>query len=291
MTNDDKKPLAGKVILVSGASKRLGRCYVLALARAGAQVIALARTLGDEAAHIGTLREVERTAREAGLTVSARCCDITDEDALKRAVLDTADQYGGIDGIVNNAVAYSTAMQCRGITHDVWNEAFDVNVRAPYVLIDTAAPIMEARGGGSVINITSLAAGPTGKGGGAHKGLPLYGLTKAALNRITSWYAAELESANIAVNAISPGDVSVYMRMANDLDPEDRQLEVVEGAQLDEDFWGGPIVWLAGARPANMTGKVLHTYTFGEQWGPKIDVSERSPLIRKILGRDNLAPN
>jgi len=290
MPADENAPLKGKVILVSGASKRLGRCYALALARAGAQVIALARTLGDETAPMGTLREVERSAQAAGIAVSARCCDITDEEALKRTVLEVADQFGGIDGIVNNAVAYSTAMQCRGITHDVWNEAFNVNVRAPYVLIDTAAPIMEARGGGSVINITSLAAGPTGKGGGAHKGLLLYGLTKAALNRMTSWYAAELEDRNIAVNAISPGDVSVYMRMANGLDPEDRQLEVVEGAQLDEDFWGGPVVWLAAARPAEMTGQTLHTYTFGEEWGPPIDVRDRSPLIQKILGRDNLAP-
>lgn len=288
MHTDENRPLEGKVILVSGASKRLGRCYALALARAGAQVVALARTLGGETAEMGTLREVEQTAQSAGLKVSAYCCDIRDEDTLKRAVWDAADKYGGIDGVVNNAVAYSTAMQCRGLDHDTWSEAFDVNVRAPYVLIDTVGPILKERGGGSIINITSLAAGATGKGGGAHKGLLLYGLTKAALNRMTTWYAAELSEHNIAVNAISPGDVSVYMRMANDLDPEDRQLEVYTGEQLDEEFWGGPIVWLAGIRPKEVTGEILHTYTFGEKWGPKIDVRDRSPIIQKILGRDNL---
>ena len=165
-----------------------------------------------------------------------------------------------------------------------------MNVRAPYVLIDTALPHLQARGGGSIVNVTSLAAGKTGKGGGAHHGLLLYGVTKAALNRMTTWYAAELESSNIAVNAISPGDVSVYMRVVNGVGADETD-EVVEGEQLDEAFWGDPVVWLVGARPSEMTGEILHTYTFGEGWGPRPETPpQRSPIIEQILGRDNLKP-
>jgi NAD(P)-dependent dehydrogenase (short-subunit alcohol dehydrogenase family) len=287
----DGGSLAGKVVVVSGASRRLGRCYALALASAGARVVALARTLGDDPSRLGTLREVEATARARGLDVTARRCDLTDEDSVRAVVDDVAKQFGGIDALVNNAVAHAVGRECRGIPPTVWEEAFDVNVRAPYLLIDNALPHLQARGGGSIVNVTSLAAGPTGKGGGAHQGLLLYGITKAALNRMTTWYAAELEDSGIAVNAISPGDVSVYMRVVNGFDPEARDREVVAGEQLDAEFWGSPVVWLAGIRPADMTGQIVHTYTFRDSWGPPAQAPrEWPPAIGAILGRDNLRP-
>jgi NAD(P)-dependent dehydrogenase (short-subunit alcohol dehydrogenase family) len=280
--------LAEKVIVVSGASRRLGRCYTLALAGAGARVVALARTLGDDATKLGTLREVEATARARGLEVTTRQCDLRDELQVRAAVEDTARDFGGIDGIVNNAIAFTNRIDCAGISRVDWDEAFSVNVRAPYVLIDAALPHMHRRGGGSIVNVTSLSAGKTGKGGGAHHGLLLYGVTKAALNRMTTWYAAELESGGIAVNAISPGDASAYMRLVNGIGA-DVEREVVEGDQLDEAFWGDPVVWLAGVRPDEMTGEILHTYTFGEEWGPQPETPpQRSPLVQQILGRDNL---
>lgn len=289
-STNNERPLAGKVAIVTGASKRLGRCYAMALARAGAHVIALARTMGDDPTELGTLLEVETTARSMGLAVTARQCDLADSDAVRRVTEETGREFGSIDVIVNNAVMFSRRIECRGISTQDWDTAFNVNVRAPYVLVDTALPFMQS-GGGSVINITSLAAGRTGKGGGAHKGLLLYGLTKAALNRLTTWYSAELADRNVAVNAISPGDVSVYLRLANGLGADIADDQIVDGEQVDEAFWGDPVVWLAGARPADMTGEILHTYTFGEEWGPKREAGFRhAPLIENILGRDNLAP-
>jgi NAD(P)-dependent dehydrogenase (short-subunit alcohol dehydrogenase family) len=286
MTRTD---LSGRVAIVTGASKRLGRCYALALASAGAQVIALARTLGDDPKALGTLVEVEESARARGHRVTAVQCDLADDEAVRKLVEAVGNEFGRIDIIVNNAVMFSTRMETTGISRSDWDTAFAVNVRAPYVLIDTALPFMEKHGG-SIINITSLAAGQTGKGGGAHKGLLLYGLTKASLNRLTSWYAAELADANIAVNAISPGDVSVYMRLANGIPADESDDKIVEGEQVDERFWGDPVVWLASARVADLTGEVLHTYTFGETWGPKREIElAPSALIEKILGRDNLA--
>jgi citronellol/citronellal dehydrogenase len=289
-TSDPGPPsLEGKVIVVSGASRRLGRCYALALARAGARVVGLARTVGNDPGKMGTLAEVEATARQAGHDVTASYCDLSDEDGIERVVDDVVRRFGGIDGLVNNAVSTVDRIDPLDVPQDVWEESFRVNVRAPYVLIARSVPHMIARGGGSIINITSLSAGTTGKGAGAHAGLLQYGVSKAALNRLTSYFAAELEEDNIAVNAISPGDASAYMRVVNDLGPEVPEQDVVAGEQLDEDFWGGPIVFLAGARPSDLTGQVLHTYTFGQSWGPRpATPPEWSPEIRGLLTRDNL---
>jgi NAD(P)-dependent dehydrogenase (short-subunit alcohol dehydrogenase family) len=164
-----------------------------------------------------------------------------------------------------------------------------VNVRAPYVLIVRTAPLMMARGGGSIVNITSLSGGTTGKGGGAHQGLVHYGVSKAALNRLTSYFAAEFADANVAVNALSPGDAASYLAMVNGVGAEGGDDHVVAGKQLDEVFWGSPVIYLAGARPADVTGQILHTYTYGESWGPRYAIPpDWSPEVLKVLGRDNL---
>jgi 3-oxoacyl-[acyl-carrier protein] reductase len=282
--------LQGRVVIVSGASRRLGRCYAMALGRAGATVIALARTMGDDPAQMGTLREVEETGRKLGYAIHSYRCDLNDEDDIERVIDEVVARFGGIDGIVNNAVFAADRRDPLDLSREVWEEAMHVNVRAPYVLISKAYPSMVTRGGGSIVNITSLAATNTGKGGGAHLGLVLYGASKAALNRLTTWFAAEFESDNIAVNAISPGDVSVFMRMVNGIDAEAKGVEPVAGKQLDEAFWGDPVAWLMAARPARLTGQILHTYSFGEGWGSRDGAGpEWSPQIRKILGRDNLA--
>jgi NAD(P)-dependent dehydrogenase (short-subunit alcohol dehydrogenase family) len=279
-----------KVVIVSGASRRLGRCYAMALGKAGATVIALARTLGEDTAQPGSLLEVEASGRAAGYDIHAYRCDLTDEENIRAVVAAVAERFGGIDGIVNNAVDMSGSDDSLDISADAWNRAMQVNVRAPYLLIAQSHLHMVARGGGAIVNVTSLVAGPTGKGGGAHKGLALYGAAKAALNRLTTWFAAEFESDNIAVNAISPGDVSVYMRSVNGVDLKARGQEVVEGNQLDERFWGDPVVHLIAARPPEPTGQILHTYTYGETWGARhATPPDWSPEVLHLLGRDNLA--
>lgn len=163
-------PLAGQVAVVAGASKRLGRCYALSLARAGARVAALARTLGSDPHRMGSLREVETTAQKEGLDLTAMQCDLADEKSVREAIERVTDRFGRIDCVVNNAVQFSSRRECRGIAAADWNLAFAVNVRAPYLLADAAISVMQAGGGGSIVNITSLSAGKTGKGGGAHKG-------------------------------------------------------------------------------------------------------------------------
>lgn len=280
--------LDGKVVIVTGASKRLGRCYALSLAKAGARVVALARSLGADPDQLGTLAEVAAAGRKRGHDISAYRCDLSHEDEIKRVLHDVINKFGGIDGIVNNAVAQVDRIDCLTVSKDIWEAQMRVNVRAPYVLTVLSAPYMIARGGGSIVNITSMAGGITGKGGGAHKGLVHYGVSKAALDRLTTYFAAEFGDLNVAVNSLSPGDAAAYMRLVNGVDADGGEEHIATGNQLDEAFWGNPIVYLVGARPTDVTGQILHTYTYGECWGPRYACSPKwSPEINKILGRDN----
>ena len=281
-------PLEGKVFVVAGASRRLGRCYALALARAGARVAAIARSADGDPRTPGTLAEVAATARAAGHDVAAFACDLSREDEIERAVRAVVDRFGGIDGIVNNAAAPIERVDWRDVPADVWERTMRVDVRAPYLLIARSAPWMIARGGGAVVNVTSLAAGPTAREAGAHDGFLHYGVAKAALNRLTTYLAAELEPHAIAVNALSPGDASAYLRAVNGLRADVPDREVVVGEQLDDAFWGDPLVHLARARPPE-TGRVLHTYAFGRSWGPTGGPPpQRSAAIRALLAHDNV---
>lgn len=277
--------LDGNVVIVTGASRRVGRSYALALAKAGATVVALARTMGDDPTRFGTLAEVAAAGRKAGHEVHAYRCDLADEDEILRTVDDVVARFGGIDAVINNAVAEMGRIDGLAVPRDIWDAQMRVNVRAPYVLTAASAPHMIARGGGSIVNVTSLSGSTPSKDSGAHEGLVHYGVSKAALNRLTTWFAIEFADANIAVNSISPGDADAYMRLVNNA-ADGPEVQLSAGNQLDQAFWGNPIVYLAGARPADVTGQILHTYTFGESWGPRYPTPPAwSPEVLKILGR------
>lgn len=248
------QPLAGQVAIVSGASRGVGRTYALALAAAGAHVMALARTAQGDPTVPGSLAEVAATARASGWTIETMACDILDEAAIIAAVARTVERFGGVDILVNNAVWGIAELPFLDVPTQEWDGVFNANIRAPYLFIRETAPHMTARGGGAIVNITSAAAQPSILGGLSH-GFPAYGVSKAALDRLTTYAAAELAPANIAVNAVSPGNVAHYTR---------------NGAHPDRAFWGDPLVHLASQRPSagGLTGAILHTYQYGRSWGP-----------------------
>jgi NAD(P)-dependent dehydrogenase (short-subunit alcohol dehydrogenase family) len=136
---------------------------------------------------------------------------------------------------------------------------------------------MIERGGGSIINITSGAAGFTRPGVGAHEGFMAYGVSKAALERLTLYFSAEFEQDNIAVNAISPGFVGRPGAAEGGY--------MAQGEEPDLEFWGDPLVHLAQQRPQDgFTGKIVHTYQFGRSWGPKPEQPPQwNEHIRAIL--------
>jgi 3-oxoacyl-[acyl-carrier protein] reductase len=247
--------LSGKVALVSGASRGIGRAYALALAEAGVKVVALARTVDGDPSRPGNLAELVATARARGGEVFARACDIGDEAGIVEIVRQTVADHGGVDILLNNAIWPIRGFDALKVSLEEWATTFRLNVGGAYVFMREAVPQMIARGGGSIINMTTASAQES-KPGTTNHGYPAYAVTKAGLERLTTYFAAEFEDRNIAVNAISPGNVSRYMQRT--------------GRQPDLRFWGAPILHLAQARPgAGPTGQVLHTYEFGRSWGPK----------------------
>lgn len=245
--------LDGRIAIVSGASRGVGRTYALALAEAGARVLALARSAEGDPAVPGTLAELAATATARGLTIEPRACDVGDESSIASAVAHAAKRFGGVDILINNAVSAIRQFNALAVPPEEWDATFRVNVRAPYAFMRECIPHMIARGGGSIVNITSGAAGVTKPGMGAH-GFPAYAVTKAALERLTTYFAAEHAEAGIAVNAVSPGNVGYYTR---------------DDAEPDAAYWGDPMVHLAAQRPADgLTGRILHTYEYGRSWGP-----------------------
>ncbi|WP_043626765.1 SDR family NAD(P)-dependent oxidoreductase [Nonomuraea candida] len=184
---------AGKTALItgSGAIGGLGHATATILAAAGADVIITGADPGRGARVVDDVR-----GRGAG-AVRFIPADLADPRAVERL----AEEAGAVDVLVNNAgvVPFSATADQDLAAYDA---AFAVNVRAPFILVARLAPKMAARGGGSIVNVSSTAAG---------LGLPAmatYGATKAAIESLTRTWAAEFAASNVRVNAVSPGPMA-----------------------------------------------------------------------------------
>lgn len=210
--------LSGKVALVTGASQGLGRAYALALAKAGAQVVASSRSMGNPAPGQepgeNSLAKTRALSIEMGHPVHVAVCDVGSEEEIGNVVEETIGNFGRIDILVNNAASlalhyppeFSDPM---AYTTEVWQRYFQINVIGPYMLMRAVAPYMKAQRSGSIINISSSAAfleklDPDDL---AHHNQMGYSASKAALARLSVYFATELSRWNIAVNAICPGTV------------------------------------------------------------------------------------
>jgi NAD(P)-dependent dehydrogenase (short-subunit alcohol dehydrogenase family) len=184
---------AGKVALVTGASRGVGAAVAVALAGAGAAVACAARSTGDAPQRTpGTLDDTVARIRAEGGTALAVPTNLADEDELQAMVARTVSQFGGLDILVNNAaITFVGDLFVSMRRHDLM---MDVNLRAPLLAIRYAAPVMAERGGGSIINVSSAAAL-----------FPFpdtmsYGISKIALERLTIDAARQLQAQQIAVN-------------------------------------------------------------------------------------------
>lgn len=233
-------------------------------------MLATARTLDGDPSVIGSLAELVATAKAEGLEISACKMDMADKASIEAAVAACMDRYGRLDALVNNAVyGVSGTGDALGISDEEWENSFRINVLGNYRFIDAAAPHLMADGGGAVVNLTTLTARPSKPGAKAH-GYPTYSVTKAALERLTTYLGTELGDKGVAVNAISPGHAEYYMR---------------DGRQPDIDYWGSPMVHLAAQRPPDgICGQVVHTYEYGTHWGPQFATPpERNERVVKML--------
>jgi gluconate 5-dehydrogenase len=187
--------LEGKVAVVTGSTKGLGRAMVEGLAAAGADVVVSSRKqeLCDKVA--------AEVAAATGRRAAGIACHVGDWDAIPSFVEEVMRQFGRIDILVNNAGINPNPVTIVDTDIALLRKVFAVNLEGPLRLAQLVAPIMRDGGGGSIINIATI---------GAYTGGPghvLYGASKAGLINLTRSMSKEWASWNIRVNAISPGPI------------------------------------------------------------------------------------
>ena len=267
--------LAGKVAVVTGAAQGIGRAYVMALARAGATVIASSRSMGaiapGEAAPAGSLAETVQLAKAEGLAVEGIICDVGDESQIDRMAKELIGNHGRVDVIINNAATYPGAhanpnFDPLKVTAEDWDLYMRVNVLGPYFVISKLAPAMIKQGAGSIVNVSSSAGLGSTFGAADHYGMMGYAVTKAALNRMSMFFAEEFRQYNIAVNALNPGSVMTAAWRAVPQEMKDAALQSGRAKLATEDSMGGHIVHLAQQTAQGLTGKLLEADEFGISW-------------------------
>lgn len=184
--------LKGKVALVTGASRGIGQRIAQALAAEGAELCLCART--EE-----TLQATAQPLRASGLRVECLAADMTQAGEGDRFVDFAKDQFGGFDVLVNNVggAVWTPFVQ---ISDEEWLQALNQNLFSAVRVTRAALPVLEARGGGCVINISSIF--------GRENGGPIsYNAAKAAMIAMTSNLAQEAAKKNIRVNSVAPGSI------------------------------------------------------------------------------------
>lgn len=199
--------LAGKVAVVTGASRGIGEAIAVRYAMEGAKVVVSARTV-EEGEHIlpGSINSVVAKIRNAGGEATAVRCDLAHPEEREALIKSTQATYGPVDILVNNA-AITYFIPVDKFPEKRMHLMFAVQVDAPFHLSQLVIDGMREKGSGWILNISSHAAlHPALTSGG--RGGTVYGMCKAALERFTTGLAAEIHSDNIGVNVISPGLVA-----------------------------------------------------------------------------------
>ena len=247
----------GKVALVTGSSRGLGKAIAQRLAAEGATVALTARTLEPDARYEGSLSQTRDEIVEAGGRAIAVQADLSSSEERERLFAEVVEAVGAPDILVNNA-AVTFLRPLDGFPEKRVKLMLEMHVVGPLHLSQLAIPAMRERGRGWILNLTSvggdLPGGPPFDEFDSSAGFGVYGTAKAALNRLTKSLAAELYADGIAVNAAAPSNpVATPGAGTLDLaktDTEDISL-IVETA-----------LRLCTGNPATLTGRIAHTQEF-----------------------------
>jgi NAD(P)-dependent dehydrogenase (short-subunit alcohol dehydrogenase family) len=184
--------LDNKVAIVTGASKGIGEAMARGLAEFGAKVVVSSRKQES-------VEAVAESFQNDGLEAIAIAANMGNVEDAQTLIDQTVDAYGGIDIIINNAAANPVFGPIQNTEERAFDKIVDVNLKGPFELCKNAHPILKQRGGGSIINISSIG------GLTPERGIGIYSVSKAGLINLTKAMAQDWGSDNIRVNAICPG--------------------------------------------------------------------------------------
>jgi len=193
------RTLEGRIALVTGASRGIGRAAALALAKAGAHVILVARTVGG-------LEEADDEIQKVGGTATLVPMNLRDGDAIDRLGASIFERWGRLDAFFGNAGVLGQLTPLAHLEPKVFQEVMEVNVTANWRLIRSLDPLLRLSDAGRVLFVTSGAARKHTAYWGA------YSVSKAALESLALTYAAECEGTKAKVNLINPGPMRTAMR-------------------------------------------------------------------------------
>lgn len=239
--------LSGKVAIVTGAGRGLGRGYALALSQAGAHVVCVDLNESD-------LDETVAVVTGAGGDASSRVVSVTDVPGFRQFALDVAAEFGHLDVLVNNAGA-EIPKDAADVTESDFDHIIGVNLRGTYFCGQSAAAVMVRQGSGKIINIGSL---------GSQIGLAgstVYCASKGGVLQFTRALAVELARFGVQVNAIGPGYFRTPMTEPFFQDPAHKawiQQRIPLGRVGTADDLAGTVVFLASSASDYITGQIIY---------------------------------
>ncbi|HXF54078.1 MAG TPA: SDR family NAD(P)-dependent oxidoreductase [Hyphomicrobiaceae bacterium] len=194
-----EKRLAGRIALITGASRGIGRAVALALAREGAHVVILART-------VGALEELDDEVRAGGGTATLVELDLTRGEKVDALGPSLYQRWDRLDILVGNAGVLGPISPLAHVTSDAWQSVLEVNLTANWRLIRTCDPLLRRSNAGRAIFVGSGAAAEAGAYWGP------YATSKAGLETLVKTYAREIENTSVRANLVDPGPVRTTMR-------------------------------------------------------------------------------
>lgn len=256
--------LKGKVAIVTGGGRGLGRAMVQGLVRAGARVAATAARSREE---LDTLTQMLGEDRVLGLT-----SDVTQPDACAQVVRATLERFGDLHILVNNAGRGMKYVNERFMEQpapfwqadvDAWRMIIDTNVNGPFLMAREVVPVLLAHNWGRIINVSM------NRSTMRRRGFSPYGHSKAALESETAIWAQDLAGSGITVNSLLPGGATATGMIPEDL-PADLRARL-----LPPEIVVPPLLWLASERSDGVTGMRLDASRWDEHLDPRA-ILERS---------------
>lgn len=244
----EQEAFDGKTVWVTGSSTGIGRAVALAFAEVGCRVAVHYNSNEEPAREV--VEHVEALGREALLVKG----DVSDATEVRRMVGEVEGRFGGLDILVNNAGALIERRTLADMTEDLWDLVMGVNLKSVYLVSQAVLPTMKRRGGGRIVNLTSVAAR---NGGGP--GSVAYATAKGGVSTLTRAMAKELLPDNILVNAVAPGVITTpFHDRFTPPDVREKQVQSIPmGREGTPKETAGTVVFLASPAADYIVGEII----------------------------------